>query len=422
MDALRSERGSALVSALVLLGIMIGLGLAVYAAADTQDAQSGQERKREAAFGLAEATINAQVFQLTRAFPGTAAAAYPSVCTPASATTTPCPDASTLQGTQQAVDFTGNCNGTATTPWTTMVRDNPGTAKDFYNPAVVEATTNATWDANADGAVWVRADGTAGCRRRSVVTLVRSTEQVIPFPRNVVTAEWVRTTNNGKKVIIDTAGRFALPPQVRPQDPSQQPSNVSVRCTQTPPAASNPCLGWDPGKGQVAPDTSMPLKPSPSPLYSQTQVDQLIAKARSLGTYYGPTVLSGEPICPPLTGEMVYIVNLAARGCSGYTGGTHNSPSKPGVLFIESGTLNVGGNFSFYGIIYLRNTTNLTGGVLNLGGTARIQGAVNVDGGGGILAGSSSTNIIYDPRVPSLVKGLGNATSAPNTWRELPQP
>ena len=421
MNALRSERGSALVSALVLLGIMIGLGLAVYAAADTQDAQSGQERKREAAFGLAEATINAQIFQLTRAFPGTATGAYPATCNPTSGTTTNCPAASTLQGTQQAVDFTGNCNGVATTAWTTMVRDNPGTAKEFYDPAVVEAAGNFTWDQNADGAVWIRADATAGCRRRSVVTLVRSTEQTLPFPRNVVTSQLLRTTNNGKKVIIDTAGRFALPPQIRPQDPSQQPSNVSVRCTQTPPSTSNPCLGWDPGKGQVAPDTSTPLKPSPSPLYSQTQVDQLIAKARSLGTYYGPTRLAGEPVCPPLTGEMVYIVNLASRGCNGYTGGTHNNSTKPGVLFVESGTLDVGGNFSFFGIIYMRNTTGLTGGVLNLGGNARIQGAVNIDGPGGIMAGSSSTNIIYDPRVPSLVKGLGNATAAPNTWRELPQ-
>jgi hypothetical protein len=58
--------------------------------------------------------------------------------------------------------------------------------------------------------------------------------------------------------------------------------------------------------------------------------------------------------------------------------------------------------------------------VVSIQGNSGVQGAIAIDGPGGVFAGSSKTNIIYDPRSASLVKGLGKATAVPNTWREIP--
>ena len=77
------------------------------------------------------------------------------------------------------------------------------------------------------------------------------------------------------------------------------------------------------------------------------------------------------------------------------------------------------GNRIFYGLIYARNENNLQDALIKTQGNSLIQGAVAVDGLGGVLAGASSTNIVFDPRVFSLVKGLGDASPVPGTWREL---
>jgi hypothetical protein len=105
-------------------------------------------------------------------------------------------------------------------------------------------------------------------------------------------------------------------------------------------------------------------------------------------------------------------------GCSGYRGG--NSPNNPGVLVFMRGTLSLGGNGVFYGIVYAGNLQNSSGAVVTISGTAAIQGAITVDGPGGVVAGSSRTNVVFDPRAFSSLQALANATMVPNTWRQLP--
>ena len=409
---LRQEEGSALVTAIVLVTVMVMLGLAVYAMADTEQKQAGNERVRESAFVVAEAALDAQVLQLSRTFPLVATQAYPTGCTAAAATATTCPDPVAMSGSYTGGDYASGCNGSAVTQWTTRVRDNGRGAEKYYSRAIVDG--NETWDANADGALWVRAEGVAGCRARSVVTLVASKEISLPFPRNVVTANWFRTTNMGKKVIVDTEGKFAMPPDIRP-DPDQQssqPADLSVRCNPAPPTGA--CLGFDPAKGQIAPNTAK-VAPSPSPMLSTSQIDSMRALARSLNTYY--------PLgsCPTsLTGKIVFVEQLEPT-CSTPGNGAGNTAASPGMLVVARGTYTIGGNSAFYGVIYMLNQTNITGPVVNLQGTALIQGAVSIDGPGGLAAGASKTNLIFDPRSQSLVKGLGAGAAVPNTWRELPR-
>ena len=406
---LRSEEGSALVTAIVLVTVMVMLGLAVYAMADTEQKQAGQERVRESAFVVAEAALDAQVLQLSRTFPLVAAQAYPAACTATAASSLTCPDPAAMAGSYNGGDYATTCNGSAVTQWVTSVRDNGNGAEKYYSRAIVDG--NPPWDANADGALWVRAEGAAGCRARTIVTLVASKEVSLPFPRNVVTANWFRTTNMGKKVIVDTEGKFAMPPDIRPDEDQQssQPADLAVRCD--PPPASGACLGFDPNKGQVAPNTAA-VKPSPSPMLSTSQIDSIRALAKSLGTYY-----TG---CPPtFTGKAVFIESLP-DGCSP-NNGAGNTADEPGMLVVASGVYRIGGNAAFYGVIYMLNQTNITGPVVELGGTSLIQGAVSIDGPGGLSAGASKTNLIFDPRSQSLVKGLGAGAAVPNTWRELPR-
>ena len=42
-----------------------------------------------------------------------------------------------------------------------------------------------------------------------------------------------------------------------------------------------------------------------------------------------------------------------------------------------------------------------------------------VDGNGGVLAGSSGTNIVFDPRAFDGARSFGTAGIVQNTWREI---
>jgi hypothetical protein len=46
-------------------------------------------------------------------------------------------------------------------------------------------------------------------------------------------------------------------------------------------------------------------------------------------------------------------------------------------------------------------------------------GAVAVDGGGGVSAGSSKANIVFDPNVFNTVQGYASAGLVQGTWREI---
>jgi hypothetical protein len=67
------------------------------------------------------------------------------------------------------------------------------------------------------------------------------------------------------------------------------------------------------------------------------------------------------------------------------------------------------------------NQQGSSGTVVSTGGNASIQGIVAVDGDGGVVAGSSKTNLIYDSRAASLVRGDSGATLDKSSFRVLPQ-
>jgi Tfp pilus assembly protein PilX len=402
---IRDEAGSAVVSAVVLLSVMIALGLATLAMTDTQSRQSSVERVREASFTVSEAALNSAIDRFSGSWPLQPSAAFPTVCNPTTGTLPKCPDPVALTASVSSADEANAACGGANAQWKTFVRDNGGGATTYYKTSVV--TAQPTYDANGDGLMWVRAEGSARCKQRTLVTLVRANVVTLAFPRVTIGANWFWTANQGRKVIVDTLGTYAQPPSIRPDKSTAKPAPVQVRCT---PPFPSPCLKIESNKGQVSGSTPQQSAPMQSPALNDTQLAQAKARAIALNSYY-PT---GS--CPPsIPGPLVFVDDMTT--CPSYGGG--NDKNNPGVLIIGRGTLSLGGNRTFYGLVYARNLQGTSGAVVQTSGTALIQGSVVVDGLGGVVAGSSSSSVVFDPRVTDLMTGLGEAHRVPGSWREL---
>jgi Tfp pilus assembly protein PilX len=408
---LREESGLALVQTLLLVLLMLALGIALVIQVHGQQTQSRQERTRESSFNLAEAALNGQVAQLARAWAGSAASALPSSCDPTSSSST-CPRAAMIANGYSGGDYGSSCATAPSTPaWRTVVRDN-ASGERYWTTAVA---SRAAYDANADGSVWVRSTATVQCNLVSLVGLATHNIVPIDFPNNVVSANWFSTGNQGRKVIVDTLGSYAQPPSVRP-GPASKPAKLGVRCAGLTTAQ---CLNYDPSKGQVQPDTATVDAGASTSAVSSNQLQSLERQATNAGTFYAAgTCPNGSTNLSSVNGAPVVIKG----GCNvTLSGGSINSASNPGVLIIENGTLSLGGNATFYGMVYMVNQQGSTGAVVSITGTASIQGIVAVDGAGGVSAGSSKTNLIYDPRAASLLRGDSGATLDKSSFRVLPQ-
>jgi Tfp pilus assembly protein PilX len=139
----RSEQGWVVVTAIVLMTIMLGIGLAMFAQADTQSGQSRTERTRESAFNLAEGLLQAESVVLQNNWPSdvpcaanTNSCGYPApnACSKTGTTivgnANQCPDADKLAGVSGAFSNVDQAlNGTTQNTrvdWTIQVRDDLG--------------------------------------------------------------------------------------------------------------------------------------------------------------------------------------------------------------------------------------------------------------------------------------------------------
>src|SRR5947209_1379761 len=180
----RHEDGFVLDSAIVLLTVIMGLGLGLLLFTDTQTKASARERATEAAYNVAEAALNAQVGQASRAFPAGKEEAFPDVptngtvsCTEASTSTNGCPTAGSLSVGYPNISPL-SCSASTpkdawgsplTNQWTTYVRDDAASSTAFNSAA---ERIEPGYDANADGKLWIRSVGVVQCRLVSVITLV----------------------------------------------------------------------------------------------------------------------------------------------------------------------------------------------------------------------------------------------------------
>src|SRR4051812_1086650 len=386
--------------AIVLMTMMIGVGLAAYSFVDTQQVETQRERQRESSFNLAEAVLNSQSFTLSRRWAGspTAYATTTPTCTQAAGVADQCPDPAQIATAYNTPDF-----ATGSSWMTTVYDDSSG---PFYDSAVVEKKTatgadaTAHWDANNNKRVWVKAQTVVRGRIRALVALVQVQEHVEFLPKRVILAGHFDLTPNGNHGYVLT----------NPDATSQHP--VTLRCN----LAAAGCANYTPDK-------------------KNPQIDP--AGAISGGEYIGKDALEDDVkarlkeraiadgrffdgVCPTdaqLTGKVVWV-----QGCSDgkYTkNNTWNSPASPGILIWADGTLEMGGNSDFYGIVYHLNNQNSTGDVLRLRGGLTIHGGAFVDGPGGIDVGSNKVNITYDDNAFIGVSSYGNAAIVQNSWRDI---
>jgi Tfp pilus assembly protein PilX len=400
----RDETGNALVVALVVMGVLLSLGLALLKQVDSEQAEGGSQRARESSFQVAEGALNAQFYQLSTRWPDSTAP-YPDTCHQGTMSQQDCPSANAMVSTFQNVDQAKS------TAWTTHVRDNDPSQPDYWSDSLLNGQR---YDANGDGFVWVRSAALVNQRRRTVVALIKAEKTPIPPAggSHALVAGYFTKNNNGNKVIIDTNGA----------NDQFQTGDVVVRCpfADAEPPEDN-CADYeiDKSKGaQVSPErvSSDALQPNLTP----EQLAAARAAARSAGNYYDINYTG----CPPLTGdqpgETVFIEN--ANGCRYNGNSDYNTSVKPGVVVIGRGKIEILGNASFYGLLYHANLDNTNQVLIELGGNCSIVGAIAVDGPGGVIAGSSKVNIVFDGNVFNNFEGLntyGTASIVPNTFREI---
>ena len=404
MTRLQSERGSALVTAMMAMMIMMMLGLASMSFVDGQSKATGKERIQESSFNAAEAALSAESATLSQKWPGGENNQMP-VCTYSNGTVTTipsgatnlCPNAAALSQTLASKDFANN-----NLSWTVEVRDNFGTEQ-----CVASTKTNCsyywddtarnnlpTYDLNEDLEMWVRAQSIVRGQRRTVVGRVRVNKVNVQFPKNAVTAGAFNVAGGGPKGFVGLNG-----------------STMGLRCN---PASSSYCPKLAKPSNIVYPGSVQPNYDDGGKVLTPSQLEQLRQTAIANDTHFDP----GE--CPSSAAEYSgAVVFVDDANCQLTGNGTINSQASPGLIIFARGTLKFTGTKVIYGTIYMANGQGSTAmDVLDLGGNSTVIGSVMIDGAAG-LSVTGSTNIQYDPNAQQNFSTITGAGLIRSSFREL---
>jgi Tfp pilus assembly protein PilX len=431
MTRVRDEEGFAVVTAIVLLTVIMGLGLGLLLFADSQQKASTREQASEAAFNVAEAALNAQVGQLSREWPTAQSAAgnpLPSSCTASTSTekTNACPSSTDMKLDANTASTT--CSGTdgwgspLSNQWTTYVRQDIGESTVFNS---TEEQLKPTYAASETGALWVRSVGVVQCHPVTVITLVTRQRVSLKFPEDAIAGNWFKVTNKGNKTIVDRKGY------------ASEAGPVSMRCEGHP--SEEECEQYERAKEQVSPLITENPK-NASLTLTASQLATIKSEAQAHGTYYSST----SPYhCPTSIAEVqgvklstgarapVYVegcgaVSIKANGeanCEGMTATV--GPTSPGFLVIANGTLELSGNSTYCGVIYAANLQKSGEAVVKLQGGTVVVGGIIVDGAGGIEFGSSGqggnpANLVFDSLAIRNLTISAGAAGTRNSFRILP--
>jgi type II secretory pathway pseudopilin PulG len=190
MRALGSERGNALITAVLVVAMMAGLGLAMVSVIEAQTQQMGVQQASESASSLAEAALNAEVAILGRKWPKVPAdtpTGGSASCRGQTMTgTLGPPGGSTLPDQVQSI-LTQTYDGSTTTSgakWWLNVCDDDNIGNAWAGTLLDRPAYDATppSDPTQPRKLWVRAEANVGGRRRAVVGLVQAGGQRSVFP------------------------------------------------------------------------------------------------------------------------------------------------------------------------------------------------------------------------------------------------
>ena len=390
---LRNERGSALVTAILVMAIMIPIGLALLAIVDTQAQQSGSERTRDRAFNLADSALTSAAFSLSRSAWPSSGTSAPNNSGPVGAPDT-CANSSfgaTLGAPTNAGSATArlqpNLNATYEDPaytgatWQINVCDNEpsGAGPTVWKDALLGG---ANYDANGDELVWVRSEAAVDGRRRVLAALVEVAEEsalsskygLITGRLNAELTNTVGTVLTGGLLGSLTPALLGADPLVAP-DPSADTTPPTSGVTAVRCGALEGCLtGALGGLSSAVPPLSTvitggKLVQSTSPTAASTAaIAQLKQQAIASGTYVASTsgsqTSSNPPACTIPAGAnsdtVVYIEQVSP--------GTINAAGGSGDHYC---LLNVAANVSLKalvianGRIVLRGDNTTAGGSVN---------------------------------------------------------
>ena len=412
---LASERGWALLTALVMLSLMAAIGLAALAYVDTQTAASRQERTRDSAYNLAEGVLAEQAYLLVNYPPASSGFAYPD-CTwstgQAAAVRTggmaasACISPSSLNAT-----FSSNPDYAASVTWTTRVRDNWGSqtcqegggsnCSYFYDKSSAGAQPYPSctsgcfsWDSNGDNEVWVVAQASVRGKKHTLVELVRVDKHPIGIPNSVLIAGYVDFQNKHTSVAANG-------------------SAVDMRCNSS--QGSN-CVE----SSHIEPSGSIVYGYPGQNVLQTPDITALVARAKQENAYYDSC-----PTDPP--GTLVVVLATSSSQC-GWSSLPVTSPSKFGTYIQLNGQLRLNGTNSYYGLIYLGNSSVPGFGVGSPrsddvyydNGNATIQGSLMVDGPGGAHIGNGAQSAMsFDSRAFTNLWSYGNQNIVKGSFREI---
>jgi Tfp pilus assembly protein PilX len=438
ISSVRQQDGFAMVTAIVLMALMFGLGLVALRVAETNANRGREQRVRESSLALDEGVLYAQSLVLATKW-ANATQPYPVSCTSGGAASAWCPNAATLAGSSNA-NF-ANVDQLNNSTWKTKVRDNGGPLRNAYDPLQADAAQTTTgkgtcpgpctYDFNHDNEVWVQAQSIVRGKKRNVVARMRLEEIAENLPETGVTAGALSVTNNGNHggtPMIDATG-----------------SSVLVRCADT---GSTACVNAK--AGQVVPAAQTATVPN---LMNADQLARFKQRAITDGRYY--------PGCPTrnannkydLSGAVVWVEgctnppNLTNQvqlsSCTPPAGMSSSCPNvndEPGLVIWHCGRADMEGGYTHRGILYVVNNSDGTcpaslpargdgtcvgqnvddtRDVLTTSGGFAVWGALAVDGAGCMKIGSNGLQVRFDANVFDSAQSYGTVGLVQNTWREL---
>jgi hypothetical protein len=395
MRALRSERGSALITAIIATATMLVLGTATLGIVLTQTDQTQKERTGEAAFNVAEATLNAQTFLLARDWPRNVNAASCSSTTMNGTLAAPAASVTMRDQVQRILSqtYSGDANAASSQWWVTACAEG---ARDSWDASLL---SGPSWDSTAASTgprrMWVRAESRVAGRRRAVVALVQA-GQVRAFPPSlaVVTGRFGADLGVALNALTTSSLLLPITNLLLGSDPMFV-GNVALRCSLL---DANNLLGCV--TGLLKATTTLGLgallqSNNFTDFYSDTiisasKVAQLRQQAQASGTYRG-TIAAGPCLPAGSAGKIVFIEQIGdgTGACTLSTAGGATAAA----LIVGSGGIRIQGGGTFTGVVYAMHRKAVMSGAtevadVRIENNSKVLGAVFVDDNAALAAAS----------------------------------
>jgi hypothetical protein len=417
MRVLRSERGSALITAIIATATMLALGTATLGIVLTQTDQTQKERTGEAAFNLAEATLNAQAFLLARNWPTTVNAASCSSQTMTGTLASPAASVTMHDQVQRILSqtYAGDQNAASSQWWVTSCAEG---ARDSWDSSLL---SGPSWDSTAASTgprrMWVRAEATVAGRKRAVVALVQAGQvRVFPPSLAVVTGRFGADLGVALNALTNGALLGPITNLLIDNDPMFV-GNVAVRCGLLDAANLLGCV-----TGLLKATSALSLGPLlqannfldfySDTIISPAKVAQLRQQAQASGTYRG-TIAAGACLPAGSAGKIVFIEQIGngTDACTLNTAGGATAAA----LIVRSGGIRVQGGGTFTGVLYAMHQKAVLSGAtevadVRIEANSKVLGAVFVDDNPALAAASRHgwVEVVPPPfSLNTLLNGLG---------------